>query len=116
MTRTSEHTLNYPYRVAVTQTVLVFFVQDPTEEVGSAAAAVEVAAAEPDTGIIGPEEPDAAIPDGATVDAGAEAPVAEAATLTAVAVAELEATPPVPAAARTDEIEVQAGFLERFSS
>lgn len=46
----------------------------------------------------------------------AEEEVLTAAAPVCEATAEAEATPPVPAAARTDETEVQAGFLERFSS
>lgn len=97
----------------MTQTVLVFLVQTlDAAAVGSAAAAETEAGPEAD----GTTEPDAtaAAPDAPIVEAGAAAPVAEATT--AVLVAADEATPPVPAAARTEETEVQAGFLERFSS
>lgn len=48
---------------------------------------------------------------------GMAAPEVLAATATAaVPVAEDEATPPVPAAARAEDTDVHAGFLERFSS
>lgn len=69
---------------------------------------------------MGPEEPEAAaLPaapaaDGAAADGAAPAPVVAATT--AVLDAAEEATPPVPAAARTEETDVQAGFLERLSS
>lgn len=85
--------------------------------VGSAAAAETGGVPEADGTTAGADEPDAsaATPEAPSVEAGAAAPVAEAAT--AVLVAADEATPPpVAAAARTEETEVQAGFLERFSS
>lgn len=56
----------------------------------------------------------AAEPDAPTTGAAEAPPVATAAT--ELEVAEEAATPPVPAAARADEIEVHAGFLDRFSS
>lgn len=59
-------------------------------------------------------EPEAAT--AAEVAAAGAAPEFVATTAAAVLVAEEEATPPVPAAARAEDTEVHAGFLDRFSS
>ena len=96
------------YTDAVTYTVLVLLVHALPVEVGAAASTEEVG-----------ETCVAAAVDGAAELATAWAAEPEAppvATAAAVLAAEEATTPPVPAAARADEIEVHAGFLERFSS
>lgn len=97
----------------VTHTVLVFGTHEATDAVGSAAEAVatiavlNVEGAALEATIMGPEDADAS-----TAELVGTAATAAAAVL----VAADEAAPPVAAAARTLEMDVHAGFLERFSS